>query len=471
MVTSSSRSAAPAPSFEVPDLDFGPLPPARSPAIAPKGALPQSGAHQIRARSPLAPDLTDDFELELDPAASFELQGNAAPPRSTRGNQSAPSFGSLASLDDDFELEETMALEPVAVPIDTRPWPSGRTNEAKPSNLTPEEIAECAGYGNGTPPFYLAPAYVWRVWNRRQELARQLDSQRGELAAREAERDRLLVDLTLSLMEKLEKQDRFHTLLSELAAAKRALDGQEQALATTNSAANQAIDALDTELNRLEVERSERAKVVEKLRRERDARAADRERASAKLKRVRIEMRNATDKARAVVGPEGGPVPAALARLQADLSDMEASLQGELERCEAPLVAANLALDEGELPLTDIERQIAAVRAERAETVAKTRQKVENEVSQTRTAKANYVNVAKRIAFAVLDLKGAVPVDRILLDRVQGADDRVDAHEREVEKLTLALDAYDRGTYGLGIKLALSPFVLAIAFLLLHGLL
>src|SRR5690606_34462847 len=163
-----------------------------------------------------------------------------------------------------------------------------------------------------------------------------------ELAAREAERDRLLVDLTLSLMEKLEKQDRFHTLLSELAAAKRALDGQEQALATTNSAANQAIDALDTELNRLEVERSERAKVVEKLRRERDARAADRERASAKLKRVRIEMRNATDKARAVVGPEGGPVPAALARLQADLSDMEASLQGELERCEAPLVAANL---------------------------------------------------------------------------------------------------------------------------------
>ncbi|HEU5076339.1 MAG TPA: hypothetical protein VFU02_19235, partial [Polyangiaceae bacterium] len=109
-----------------------------------------------------------------------------------------------------------------------------------------------------------------------------------------------------------------------------------------------------------------------------------------------------------------------------------------------------------------------AIRARRSATIESTRRAVENEVSQTRTAKATYTEVAKRIALAVLDMKGGIPVDRITLDRIQGADDRVDAHEMEVEKLTLALTAYDSGAYGLGIKLALAPFVFAIALLLLR---
>ncbi len=467
-MVSTSRRAPPAPTFDVPDLDLGPpLPPARTPAVRSTATRPRSGSHQIgtRGRSPAGAEA--DLELDLELAGSLELESEA-PFARTQRHQPAPGYGTLASLDDDFALDEVVAVEPVDAPVDTRPWPRGRANDAKPSSVTPEEIAECAAYGRGT-AFYLAPAYAWRVWNRKHELARLLRFRQDELATREAERDRLLVDLTLSLTEQLEKQDRFQALLAELSEAKRALEGQEQTLATTNSTVSQVIGVHDADLNRLESERGERAKVVEKLRRERDARAADHQRTSAKLKRVRIELRNATEKARAIVGPDGGAMPAALARLHSELSGTEATLEAELKGCEAPVAAASLALEEGEQPLFDIERQIAAVRAERALTVRNTQQQVEQEVSRTRSAKASYVGVAKRIAFAVLDLKGAIPVDRILLDRVQGADDRVEAHEREVEKLTLALGAYDHGTYALGIKLALAPFVFALAYLLLRG--
>lgn len=470
MVTTPSKRAPATPSFDVPDLDLGPLQPVRSPAARSHATRPQSGAHQIRARATSPADSAEDFDLDLEPAEALELEGNSPPPRSRQGRPPA-SYGTLASVDDDFELDEAMAVEPVAAPLDTKPWPRGRTNDAKQSTLTPEVIVEYAAYGKGSPPFYLAPAYAWRVWNRRQELAHQLEFQQGELSARQSERDRLLVDLAQSLAADLEKQDRFHDLLAQLSAAKRALEGQEQVLATTNAAISQAVGVHDGELTRLEAERGERAKVVAKCRRERDAKAADQQRASAKLKRVQIEIRNATEKGRAIVGAGGGALPSELARQLAELEETQASLLREVEQCDGQFETADQALQASEQPLAETEGHIQAIVAQKSATVESTRATVENEVSQTRTAKATYTEVAKRIALAVLDLKGGIPVDRIILDRIQGADDRVEAHEIELEKLTLALTAYDHGSYGLGIKLALTPFVLAIALLLLRGLL
>lgn len=414
----------------------------------------------------------DDFELDLVPTASLELDGEAAPARKQSSRKQPPAgYGTLDSIDEDFALDEAIAVEAAAEPVDTRPWPLGRTNEAKQSALTPEDIVKCGNYGNGKPPFYLAPAYTWRVWNRRQELARQLKFLQNELNTRESERDRLLVELALSLTADLEKQERFDALLAELAAAKRPLERREQTLATTNAVVSKAVRVHDAELTRLEAERGERAKLAGQRRRERDAKAADHQRASTKLNRVEIEIRNATERARAIVGPEGGTLPALLAQQLSGLNALEASLVREVEQRKGELEVANRALAESEQPVAETQRQIDAVHEKKALTIANSRRKLESESSQARTAKSAHTEVAKRIALTVLDLKGAIFVDRITLDRIQGADDRVEVHLTEVEKLTLALDAYDHETYGLGIKLTLAPFVLALVFLLLRPLL
>lgn len=463
-----SRGAPPKPTFDVPDLD---LEPAAPPPTARQAATrPASGAHQIRTQAQPAPSATDDLEFDLDPVTSLELDGEVSPRtrQPERSRQAAPGYGTLASLDDDFSLDEAVALEAIGAPVDTKPWPRGRTNDAKQSLLTPEDIAECAAYGS-KPPFYLAPAYTWRVWNRRQDLARLLNFQQSELANRESERDRLLVELALSLTPDLEKQERFRGMLSELSATKRTLEGHEQTLAASTAAVSKAVGVHDAELTRVGAELRERAKVVDTRRAARDAKAAEHQRACAKLKRVQIEIRNATDKGRAIVGPQGGALPANLARQLSELDGLQASLMREVEQRQGELDVANRDLDEAEQPVAETERHIASLRTQKALTLEGSRQKVESETTHTLSAKATHTEVAKRIAAAVLDLKGAIPVDRITLDRIQGADDRVEANLTEIEKLTLALDAYDRDAYGLGIKLALAPFVFALVFLLLRA--
>jgi len=431
------RKSVPPASFEVPDLDLEVLPP----AARPRTARTHSGAHSIRPRAPSAPD------------AGTYLGA------------------SLASLDTDFELDDAIALEAVTPSVDTRPWPLGQSNMAKLRLLTPQAIAERAGYGGPDLPFFMAPVYTWRVWSQRRLLAREVVSQERELAARERERDDLLVELALSLRTALEKQDRFRGLLAELATAAQASEGHERALASTNAAIGRELEVHDSELARLQAERAEHAKLVAARTAERDAKATPRERASAKLKRVQIEIRNATDKGRALLGPQGGALPPELARALSELSTTEAALIAELAPHSAALDQANAALQAAEQPLAVTERAIEAVGRQKQLLIQSTRQKVESESSRVNGARATHTDVAKRIALAVLDLKGSIPVDRPVLDRIQSADDSVDAALLEVEKSRLARDAYDRKTYGLGIKLALSPVAFLLALMLLRAIL
>jgi len=431
------RKSAPPASFEVPDLDLGVSPP----VARPRAARSHSGAHAMRAPTKSAPD-------------------------------AGPYLGaSVSALDADFELDEAMALEAVAPSVDTAPWPLGCSNQAKLGLLTPASIAERAGYGSPNLPFYLAPAYTWRVWTQRRSLAREIVTEQRALAARDAERDRLLVELALSLKTTLEKQDRFRGLLGELAAAAQASEGHERALANTNAAIGRELEGHDRELARLETERSKQAEVVSARQAERDAKATLHQRASAKLKRVQIEIRNATDKGRALVGPQGGALPPELAQQLSELNAAEAALTRELAPHSAALAEANAALQAAEQPLAATQHAMDAIRRQKQLLVQSTRQKVASESSQVEGAQAAHTEVAKRIALAVLDLKGSIPVDRAMLDRIQGADDRADAALLAIEKSRLALDAYDRNAYGLGLKVALSPVAFLLAVILLRAVL
>lgn len=335
----------------------------------------------------------------------------------------------------------------------------------------PESIAERAGYGSPDVPFYLSPAYTWRVWNRRRALTRAIRSQETELSARETERDRLLVELALSLKDTLAKQDRFREILDELAAAAQTFEGHDRTLAGTNAAIAGELERHDLELTRLEPERAERAKLVQMRQGERDAKATVQQRTHAKLKRVQIEIRNVTDKGRALLGPRGGTLPPELAQKLAELSDVEAPTAREFAQHSAELDQANAALAAAERPLAETQRAMDAIRQKKRQLIESTRQKVANERSHLKGAEAAHAEVAKRIALAVLDMKGSIPVERGVLDRIQAADDRADAVLLDVAKSRLALDAFDRGTYGLGLKIALCPFAFALALVFLRVLL
>jgi len=431
------RKSAPPASFEVPDLDLGVLPR----VSRPRAGRSHSGAHPLRARTESAPD-------------------------------PGPYLGAnVASLDGDFELDDAIALEAVAPSVDTAPWPLGYTKQQKLTLLTPASIVEHAGYGSPNVPFYLAPAYTWRVWTQRRSLAREIVSQQRELAARESERDHLLVELTTSLKSALEKQDRFRGMLGELATATRAFEAHEGILASTNAAIGGELAVHDGELARLETLRAQHAQVVATRTGERDAKATLHQRANAKLKRVQIEIRNATEKGRALVGPQGGALPPELARQLSQLGSAEAALMRELAPHTAALAEANAALQAAEQPLAETRERMDAIHRKKQALVQSTRQKVESESSRVQGAHAAHTEVAKRIALAVLDLKGSIPVDRAALNRIQAADDHVDAALLEVEKSRLALDAYDRKTHGLGIKVALSPLALLLALTLLRAVL
>lgn len=467
-MTTPPKAAPPTPAFEVPDLDLGPLPVAQRPPAA----RPRSGAHPIRQPAPSGPDPSGDFELDSGADGAFELATEGSSGSSASAPTARAHFGAtLASGDADFELDEAMALEAVAPVVDTRPWPRGRETEAHQRQPTAQSVAECAGYGQSSVPFYLAPLYTWRVWNRRRALSRELASRQNEFRTRVVERDRLLVDLALSLTSALEKQDRFRGMLDELRAATRAFEAREQVLAATNAGLNQALKAHDRALAALEPERSEQQKLVDVRTHEREAKATDHHRASAKLKRVQIEIRNATQKGRALVGPQGGALPPDLAAQLSALTQTEAAQSHELAQHQAELDRTNAALALAEEPLSTTLRSMDAIRQQKRLLVQNAQQKLDSAGSQLQSAEAVHTEVARQIALAVLDLKGSIPVERPVLDRIQAADDRVQAAASEVDKRNLAQDSYDRASYGLGLKLVLAPVALSVLLLLLRAIL
>jgi len=458
-MTTPPKAASPTPAFEVPDLDLGPLP------VVTRA---RSGAHPIRQPAPSSPDPSGDFELDPSAGAAFELATDAGSGVSARAPAHRAHFGATLASNADFELDEALALEAVAHVVDTRPWPRGHESEANQRQPTPQSVSECAGYGKSSVPFYLAPAYTWRVWNRRRALARELASRQTEFRASARERDRALVDLALSLVSALEKQDRFRGMLDELRATTRAFEAPQQALAAANTDLNQALQAHDSKLAALEPARSEQQKLVDTRISERDAKAIDHNRANAKLKRVQIEIRNATQKGRALVGPQGGALPPDLAAQLSALTQTESALSREVAQHQGELDRTNAALAHSEQPLGETLRAMDAIRQQKRLLVQSTQQKLESAGSQLQSAEAVHTEVAKQIALAVLDLKGSIPVERSVLDRIQAADDRVEAAAIEIDKRSLALDAYDRASYGLGLKLALAPFAF-IALLMLLG--
>lgn len=459
-MTTPPKAAPLTPAFEVPDLDLGPLPVA---------ARPRSGAHPIRRPAASSPDPSGDFELDTSADAGFELASDGG--SDARAPAQRAHFGATLASNADFELDEAMALEAVAPVVDARPWPRGREAEANQRQLTPLGVSECAGYGTSRVPFYLAPGYTWRVWNRRRALARELASRQTEFRARARERDRALVDLALSLVGALEKQDRFRGMLDELRATTGAFQAQQQALAATNTGLNQALQVHESKLAALEPERCERQKLVDARISERDAKLIDHDRASAKLKRVQIEIRNATQKGRALVGPQGGALPQDLAAQLSALTQTETALSREVAQHQAELDRTNAALAHSQQPLGESLRAMDAIRQQKRLLVQSTQQKLESEGSQLQSAEAVHTEVAKQIALAVLDLKGSIPVERTVLDRIQAADDRVEAAAIEVDKRNLALDAYDRPSYSLGLKLALAPFAFIVLLVLLRAIL
>lgn len=459
-MTTPRKGGPPVPEFEVPDLELE-APPARQ---APARRERASGALELEAPRRDDGGLPGHgLELEPGQGPALELETDATPGSHARGP--AQLGASLGSFSDDFGFDDDLALEPVAPPLDTAPWPRGRSSEGL-ARVDSRDVEAYADFGPSNLPFYLAPLYTWRVFNRRRWLERDLDAMQRELQTREVERDELLVDLTESVRPLLMNDERFRVLIDELSGATTELEAQEQALATTNAGLSRELEAHDRELERLDRELAEQSAVVQTFEAARDQASTDHKRAQAKLRRAQIEVRNATARGRAVVGPEGGTLPPDLAAELSRLHQAADDLSREAAPFQQALVRAEQALRAKQEPVTATLRAMEAVRAERRAAVARTQKQLDSESTALGNAKRRHTEIGRRIAQAVLDLKGSVPVERALLERVQASDDAVDQAARQVELRRQALESANRETFNLGIKVVLvPPLVLLVVFL------
>lgn len=407
-----SRDQRP-PGFEIPDLELPPPRPSQS-------GLRSARIHEVRPDPRLGEQPTSGaFELDevFSPlhGATLEVDHDAPIAAPELGH-----YGRTAGLSaEDFALTGRRVATP---PIGTLEldvvWPTGSTPARERLVLDTLELRKLAGFGDPS-TVWMTPWYALSVARRRRQLLAELGTIDPALSRAEAERDRLLCELALSVRPHLEKNPAFARLLmplqqadrsrsSEAAKAEAELDraqataGAEQSdLAAANARAEQAANALSS---------AEFAGA----------------RLQARHKRCLIELRALGNR------PQDAETEATgnALRRQAD------ALLSELEAAGAALDQARAHRAAAERPLQDLEqRQQTPSRERPAQPESGAEQLGESELLQ-RTALVE-------LARAVLALRGEVPVESRTLEPIRKADAEVTELLTRSELHLRALDVCD----------------------------
>ena len=256
------------------------------------------------AKSPSALDIPD---LELPVSAQ-----PAPRPHTSRGAPSAPrvdwlderqppnpvsNYADFGDFDDDLMMgNETSGLDvsrSVAPAEEVRQLPTGVTPDASELEIAPEEIARVGGYGDApTNPFAAVP-YAWRVVLRRRTRQAHLKQAHQRLDQAEAERDVALGALARSWQERLRRDGRFQAALETVDGADRRVEEESQALAGTNAQYRERAEELGTRRAELERERTASIEVESQRETVLAAREMEHQRATARLQRWQIVLRNA----------------------------------------------------------------------------------------------------------------------------------------------------------------------------------
>jgi uncharacterized coiled-coil protein SlyX len=294
----------------------------------------------------------------------------------------------------------------------------------------------------------------------------------AEYALNDAEQKRadLLKQMVQSRRAEIEKNERFGRLMEPLALLEAQARERQVAVSRVHGELGSQMQGFDARLQELETTRSAQQRVVKERSAEHSAAEEHFGRANAKLRRVQIEIRNLEAKVREVLGPDGGVVPPEIAHKLGPLQGQVRVLEPNATSAKGALDAAQTQLAEAEAQVAQTTRAMAAVEKDKRSLVAKYEGKIASSSASLREAEEQEREAFLAIARAVLDLRGAIPVDAETRRQIAAADQLVERRLLQHELEVRALSAFDRERRSLGHKMVVATGVLLVVLVLLAAL-
>lgn len=438
-----SDPKAPAPTFEIPDLELAApvskrAAPTNGQRPAPLQLTPESAAFGLEIT---LPDLDDEDEDEDEAlrhlGSNLDLSRGTSPEASKRHHEN---------------------------------WPHGRTRPADQLPIDPAEVTLVAGFGPAPTSALLAPAYAYRVLSRRSPLKRALAAQNSELSQAELGRDTQLMQLALELRAALEANDVFRRLLEPIRQVEQMAGERSAALSQADAGYREQMARFDAELQQLrESEAQAQALLAQKVQAA-DSTKNERSRAEAKHQRVQIEIRGVLEAARQALGPAGGDLsPAHATKLK--LQERLKSIEPELARAVSNHAAAEAAEDQAQAEVRRQQGLLQKLERQRASAGSSLEKQLSVRAASVSEAEKQRRDALADVARAVLAARGAVKVPEPRLQALREHDQSVEAAAVRLETHVRALDAYDRERVKQGVIFALSALGVVLLSLLLKAML
>ena len=434
-----SDRKAPAPSFEIPDLELAPAVSRRTPPVStPRAAAPLTPESAAFGLEISLPDLDDDDEQLLQLGSNVELALGTSPQATKRAQEN---------------------------------WPHGHTRPADQLPIDPAEVTLASSYGPAPANAVLAPLYAYRVLSRRSPLKKAIALYHAELAEAELSRDTQLMQLTLELRPVIEAHDTFRRLLEPMREVERLASERSAALSEADAGYKEQMARFDAELSQLRESAAKAEAFYQERASAADSAMNELRRAEAKHQRVQIEIRGVLDVARQALGPAGGDLQPAHAAKLAELQTRASSLAPELTQAKAAQTSATTAQDQAEADVRRIQGQLRQVERQKAGASSTLEKQLSVRVQSVSEAEKQRRDALADVARAVLSARGAVAVPEPLMQALRGHDKSVEALAVRLETHVRALDSYDRARVKQGIILVLSTLGVVLLSILLKAML
>jgi len=440
---------------EVPDLDLGPLVPARAAPEAPSPASPP-------ARPAAQPSGGGGGALDLFGGGFDEDHFGAGASFGSGQAQHQPSGaydGGGMDLDDDeeqaklsLELKSYRPPAPEGTPEPPLPGaPSPTAPAPPPQSLAPalpaveaSAVGLVARYGPAPQAIYLAPLYAFKVFTRQRELRAELARVNAETKAQERKLDELHAELASAARPLLEGDSRFAAAFAPVKQLEGIAGERGAALSQTNEQFNAQNAQLELQLRAVQ----EQIAPLDAEKQQAAAAVADAEalvgRVLAKQKRFLIEARSVKMSAVPPGSPPNTPVPAEAAQRIQAFEAQAAAVQPELDQQQQVLATAQAALQ-------NVRNQLGALGQHTRRIQEQQKALARQFQGQLSAANAGFTDAQRELTGALATVgrsliaqREGLPLDATTLTAIQSGEGNL-RRLAETNALHLAaLDAYDR---------------------------
>jgi hypothetical protein len=345
-------------------------------------------------------------------------------------------------------------------------WPTGRSPESGALIIDPVEVRLAADYGPPPSAGLLSPLYAVRVVRRRGELESTIKRLAVVLAAAETKRDALLAATALELRGKALMVEGGDDLYAPVVEIERLALDRRSSLAGANADYDRRAQEIEHGAEALRREAARLDGAVELAARELSKQRELLERATAKKKRLYIEVRAIMDAAE----KSGGAFSSAQSTRIAELEAAVAAHNPELERAQRATEEAEAAHATAEAEGRQVARRLAEASRVRRSLDDEFRKQIGVRSEGVEESERERAQALADVMRRILAGRGRmVDVPKDVLAGIAEADRAVHSGALELEKLVRALDSYDRGAYRrgrvvIGIVLALAIVAIAVGF-------